>query len=117
MNGLFHKKIGLPANYRHPMAVVPVRWTFHAIKAANSDRYGNVQITDRIDLTKFETVEVEIVAGRIAKILVRGAYSDNLDVTYALIPQLGKEWVVKTTWLNWWNDDHRLISRSKYVGG
>lgn len=117
MNGLYHKKIGLPARYHHPNCTVSVFWTHHAMKAALGDRYGEIAFVETIDLSLFETIEVEVTEGTISKILVRGEYSDNLDVTYALIPRAGQSWLIKTTWLNWWNDDHRLISRAKYVGG
>lgn len=107
---LYHKDIGLPARYRHPNATVKVEWTKHAINAAQSDRYGNVDVVDTIDLSRFETVEVEVTEGKIVKILVRGEFDDYLDVTYALIPIAGQAWKVKTTWLNMWDDHHRLTN-------
>lgn len=113
---LYHKKFGLPTNYRHPMAMVEVRWTRHAINAAQSDRYGNVDIVKSINLKEFETIEVEVLDGKITKILVRGPFNDYLDVTYALIPIAGEPWTIKTCWLNLWDDEHRLgKSAGKYV--
>lgn len=116
---LYHYAIGLPENYRHPMATVRVEWTKHAERAAQDDRYGIIPIVKFIDLTRFHTVEVEKdERGVVTKILVRGPFDNDHDVCYALVPRAGMAWVVKTTWLNHFNDVHRIGKfRDRYVGG
>ena len=114
---LYHYTIGLPANYRHPMAVVRVEWTKHAERAAANDRYGKIHLVKSVDLRNFHTVEVEKdERGVVTKILVRGPFDNEHDVCYALVPRAGMPWVIKTTWLNHLSDTHRLVkSRDRYT--
>lgn len=114
---LYHYTIGLPANYRHPMAVVRVEWTKHAERAAADDRYGKIHLVKSVDLRRFHTVEVEKDGrGVVTKILVRGPFDNEHDVCYALVPRAGKPWVIKTVWKNAITDKHSLKnSRHRYT--
>lgn len=114
-DGLYHTEVGLPEGYRHPACAVPVTYSLHALNEARKDRYGFIPCPELLGLSRFETVEVEVVGGRLSKIVVRGAMTETKDVVYVLIPKAGKPWFCKTVWVNLKSDSHRTLDRSRYV--
>lgn len=110
---LYHAEIGLPRGFVKPTGRVPLRWTRHADAARRNDRYGDIRRFGSATLDRLTVIEVGIEAGNVAKILFRGKYTEKLDVCMVLIP--GREWTVKTVWINERNDVHKTLDRSKYV--
>lgn len=110
---LYHAEIRLPDGFTIPTARVALKWTRHAERARWDDRYGMIPMFSTIPLSQFEVIEVGVEAGIIAKILVRGHYTDEIDICFVLIP--GPQYVVKTVWMNRRNDQHKTLDRSKYV--
>lgn len=114
-SGLYHAEVRLPEGYRHPRATVTVQYSNHAMMESRRDRYGSITLPESIDLSNFDTVEVEVIGGRVHKIVVRGALDSQRDVVYVLMPKAGRPWFCKTVWVNLRTDSHRTLDRSRYV--
>lgn len=110
---LFHADIRLPEGFVAPTARVPLRWTRHADEARKNDRYGDIPRFKTATLRRLSVVEVGVENGKVVKILFRGRLDDTRDVCMVLIP--GREWTVKTVWVNERNDAHKTLDRSRYV--
>lgn len=111
---LYHAEIGLPQGFRMPTDRVSLVWTRHADRARVDDRYCEIPRFATIPLASFTPIEVGVEAGRVAKLVVRGHYTSELDVVFVLIPNGSKPWLVKTVWVNKRSDVHRTLDRSKY---
>src|SRR6478609_1808779 len=106
---LFHAEVGLPEGFVAPTARVALRWTGHADRARTNDRYGDIRRFATATLGRLEVVEVGMEYGKIAKILFRGRYTDDLDVCMVLIPANHGPWTVKTVWVNERTDAHKTL--------
>lgn len=114
-DGLYHASVMLPAGYRHPNCVVGIEYSRHAKDEARRDRYGLIDLPASVNLSGYQTVEVEVVGGAIHKIVVRGAMDDTRDRILVLMPRAGRAWLCKTTWVNLRSDSHKTLDRSRYV--
>ncbi len=118
---LYHKDVFLPRKIRNavPSKVVKPTYTQHAIRAANTDRYGKLPLPDAIDLSKATLIEVEKYNAGIVKIVVRVNISEKIDLCLAIIPANvidgGNCWMVKTVWANETGDCHNTLDSSRYV--
>lgn len=110
---LYHAEIGLPEGFVKPTGRVMLKWTRHADEARSNDRYGEIRRFKSATLDRLEVIEVGVTDGQVSKILFRGRYTDELDVCMVLVP--GREWRVKTVWVNVRDDLHRTLDRSRYV--
>lgn len=108
---LFHKDIGFPSWFSAPSGIVELCWTRHADVARFNDRYGEIRKYRTLPLDSLVVIEIETDDNVVKKILYRGRYNDNLDICFAIIPDL---WLVKTVWLNERNDIHNTLDRSRY---
>lgn len=114
---LYHADIRLPDGFRLPNRVITLSFTRHAREARQNDRYGYIPPIPVIDLGQFQTVEVGMEDGRVAKVVVRGELDDERDIILILIPHRPKPnvWTVKTVWCNLRTDSHKTLDRSRYV--
>lgn len=112
---LYHADIRLPDWYVAPTERVTLKWSDHALKAARSDRYGDIPQFDNIPLFAFETIEIETCEDYVTKYVMRGHWTADLDVVFVLIPMGKRPWLVKTVWINKRNDSHGTLDRSRYV--
>lgn len=110
---LYHADIRLPDGFSLPADRVSLRWGVHADKARTDDRYATIPKFDTIPLAAFNVVEVGLEGRKVAKVVVRGHWTKDLDVVFVLIP--GREWFVKTVWINERTDSHGTLDRSRYV--
>lgn len=112
---LYHAEIGFPYGFKAPVGTYKLEWTNHADKARRDDRYGYIEMFDSINTNEFDVIELEVnSAGRPTKIVLRGELDNQFDVTFVLIPRVGT-WLVKTVWLNYWNDTHKTLNKTKYT--
>lgn len=86
------------------------RYGDHARFEAQVDRYGKIALPKTLDLSKMKVIEVEVIDGRVTKILFRG----SLDATRDLCIVLTSDMYVKTVWVNLKSDNHRTLNRAKY---
>lgn len=114
----YHRDVYLPESIlrRLPRSPVAVRYTDHAIREAERDRYGCLRrfLVRRVSLT--EPVEVRVRNGKPASVLVRYQVADHLDLCMALAPGTHSdgEWVVITVWGNSPHDKHTTLRRQRY---
>lgn len=109
---LYHKDIYLP-EIKKENKPVKLHYTHHAIEASKSDRYGQINLPEKINLIEWDLVELETddKTGNIQKIVVRKNYSKIHDIVLVIIPSTCR---VKTVWLNTKNDNHKTLDRKKY---
>jgi hypothetical protein len=111
---LYHADIRLPAGFALPAKRVTLEWSRHAEQARANDRYGTIPKFQTLPLQAFKVIEVGANGREIAKVVIRGHWTNDLDVCFVLIP--GNDiWFVKTVWINERNDIHKTLDRSKYV--
>lgn len=114
---LYHRDIRLPDGFRLPNRIITLSHTAHARRARQDDRYGYIPPIPVIDLGQFQTIEVGVESGRVAKVVVRGSLDDERDIILVLIPHQPKPnvWTVKTLWCNLKNDVHKTLDHTRYV--
>lgn len=111
---LYHADIRLPDGFRLPDQRVTLEWSRHAEQARTNDRYGIIPRFESIPLSRFSVVEVGVEGRKVEKVVVRGHWTETLDVVFVLIPT-ARDWFVKTVWVNERNDTHGTLDRSRYV--
>ena len=109
-NGLYHKDIILPP-LKLRDAYLELSYTLHAIKSAENDRYGTINLPSKINLAMVEVIEIEILDDDVEKMIVRQKYSKEYDLILVIMPRYMR---VKTVWLNEVDDTHKTLDRSKY---
>lgn len=110
---LYHFQVGIPKELKTRFGVLQLRYTQHALSAANSDRYGAMQLPHTLDTESAKVIEVEAdIFGNVVKVLYRVPHCANFNLILAVIPAEG---FVKTVWLNQKNDCHKTLDRAKYT--
>lgn len=110
---LYHPEVYLPRWFTMPTGRVTLDYTRHALRAAKSDRYGEVPIFETVNLDNLSLVEMGAVGKTVTKIVVRGGYDTLRDHVLVLIP--GEVYTVKTVWYNLRTDNHRTLRRDRYA--
>lgn len=82
----------------------------HALKAAQSDRYGVIRLPGSVEFAGMQVVEAEFYRDCLQKLVVRVRYCERFD----LVLVLGGTGFVRTVWLNERSDKHSTLDRSKY---
>lgn len=106
----YHKELGFPKWFTKPEGIKDLRYTNHAVRASQTDRYGRIQLPARLD-TRCDLIEVGVEDGKVAKLVYRGRYDKQYDLVIVVIPG---EWIVKTVWLNDRADEHKTLQTWKY---
>lgn len=110
-DGLYHTNLGLPVKAdKLKIGEIKLEYSIHAKQAALNDKYGQIKLPEVLNTNKSECIEVEILCGRINKLVFRTNYTNCLD----LIIVLGSSGTVKTVWLNLKTDTHKTLDRTKY---
>ena len=114
MDGLFHKDIGFP-NVKLPEGIYEIkRYSQHALRAAQDDRYGEARrLPTTIDMSQVDLVEIEVENNKVIKAVVRTHYDDKLDLIIVFMPEHYQN-LVKTVWFNEKTDQHRTLQHWKY---
>lgn len=110
-DGLYHKDVYMP-KFDRPDRWFHVNYTRHAQEACLTDRYGEIEPFEFINLAQGEIVEIEIENRKIIKLVIRFEYDDELDIVMVIVPQTLN---VKTVWLNERNDNHNTLNESRYI--
>lgn len=110
-DGLYHKDIRLPKVSFQYVDVV-LNYTYHAVEAAESDRYGLITLPETVNFGLVELVEMEVVNGKPFKVVVRQHYNQSTDLVLVILLD---GYRVKTVWLNSKRDQHQTLDRSKYI--
>ena len=114
MSGLFHKEIGFP-DVKLPEGKYELRkYSQHALRAAQDDRYGEAKsLPKSIDMSRADLVEIEVENNKVVKAVVRTDYDNRLDLVIVFMPETHNNFV-KTVWFNEKTDQHRTLQRWKY---
>lgn len=110
---LYHRDIKFPKDFNPRIGTVMLTYTGHAHHASRSDRYGNIILPRSLDTNKAVCFEVEILEGRVVKLVYRAAYSETLDLILVCKPK-GNTFVVTTVWFNLKSDKHATLDTSRY---
>ena len=107
---LYHKDIGFPSNmkFRGVDGLIPSN---HALREANSDRYGGFTLPTSFNPIDWVVIEIEVLNGALNKIVARKAYDATRDIVMAFLPQSK---LIKTAWINVRNDLHKTLDKSAY---
>lgn len=118
---LYHKNVFLPPNVKDYTGIIyRLLWTPHAKRAAETDRYGKIDITKlermlKVDLKDVIEVEKDDITSQIIKMVIRKPYDKERDVVIAFIPDVvNHEAVVKTVWSNLKSDIHKTLRKDLY---
>ena len=109
---LYHFEIGFPKDMPTSFGTILLDYSRHAIEAAQGDRYGAIELPRILDTKKAKLIEVEVVSGRVTKVVYRCNHCHNYDLIMAIVPHTRK---VKTVWLNSNRDKHKTLNRNKYT--
>jgi len=111
---LYHVEVFMP-KFHFPIGQFKLRYTTHAIKECNSDRYGIVIPPQTLNTEHCSVIEVETgERNEIIKIVYRQRLDANRDIAIA-VDVTRQPWTVKTIWVNLRSDNHRTLNKSKYV--
>lgn len=107
---LYHYSIGFPKKmkFRAVEGLVP---SGHALREADSDRYGKLPIPTSFDPETWTVIEIEIVNGALDKVVARKNLDDKRDIVMVFKP-LTK--IIKTIWCNEKIDSHKTLDKSAY---
>lgn len=120
---LFHTDVYLPKAIRFKSGSLVklvdhelqgrLKISHHARRAAESDRYGFIEIPQYFDAKYAKLIEVEVdrETEKVTKRVFRVEYDDVLD----LVMVITSDWVLKTVWFNRRDDLHCTLDESKYV--
>jgi len=113
MTFLFHKDVFMPPSAKSPVYVGKLMYSHHAIKEAQSDRYGSMTLPETFDPEAAELIESELSddGTTVLKQVWRQALDENRDLVLVLTPT-GR---VKTVWINQRRDTHHTLQVNKYV--
>jgi len=108
----YNRQVFMPSEVSS-MGSVEIRLnpTAHALYAAQRDRYGAFQIPETIAFYGRDVVEVETVAGKISKLVVRIALDEKQDAIYVFMVPCG---TLKTVWLNMKEDKHKTLDERPF---
>ena len=107
---IYHKEIGFPRGYTKPVGKKPTLLSRHA-KDRSAEK-GFV-IPENVEMNDFDVIEIEMFAGKVTKMVIRGEYDNYDDICIVVVPK-GNAFFVKTAWLNAWDDTHKTLDVSKY---
>lgn len=110
-DGTYNYRVHLPQEHLPTGQILPV-YTHHARQQAKEDKYGNIELPQVIDLSVMRIDEVEVVNGKVHKIVCRKPLDALRDFTLVLVPITRK---VITVWSNLNTDQHHSTNLDKYV--
>lgn len=108
-DGLYHRDIFLPVQLGFAAFV---RYSAHARKAAQNDRYGALTLPAVVSTQEAEVIEVEVVDGKPHKAVLRMQHDAERDICLVVLIDTC---VVKTVWCNLRTDTHGTLDHSKYM--
>ncbi len=107
----YHKDIFIPSALNLDFGILKLQYSSHALRAANSDRYGTVVLPRTLNTDSAKIVEVTAIGRTVLKLVYRVPHCAQYDLVVVVLPDSG---LVKTVWLNSKTDTHTTLDRSKY---
>lgn len=110
---LYHVEVFMPRVVL-PRGKFILKYTQHAIRAAQTDRYGNIPLPTHLNTNLFRVIEVETDNNKnVRKVVYKGMLDEKRDIAIVCIPD-NDMMVVKTVWANECTDKHATLNRDKY---
>lgn len=109
-DGKYNVETGLPVTIRLPDLFYP-KYTMHARREADNDRYGPIELPQVFDMRPFRIVELEFQAGRPVRMLVRGPLAGSNTKDLCMVIDIKGN--VVTLWINLRSDTHRTLNKSR----
>jgi hypothetical protein len=113
MTFLFHKDVFMPPSAKSPVYEGKLKYSFHAIKASQSDRFGNIPLPEMFSVATAELIESEMSDD--GMVVLKQVWRQPLDEKRDLVLALTRDGKVKTVWINLRSDKHRTLQVDKYV--
>jgi hypothetical protein len=110
---LYHKDIKLPKGFNSAIGTICLTYSNHAHQTARSDKYGSIVLPRSINTNKALCFEVELIEGKVTKLVYRVAYDSTLDLILVCRPK-GNGFNVTTVWLNLKSDKHATLDLTRY---
>lgn len=115
MSALYHKEIGLPSGAAKPfVGSLHLAFGHHARQAANSDRYGRIELPQNLQVDESSIVEVEVDGGVAVKAVVRVQFDAQRDLVVVVNRPDVRGAFVRTVWFNLRSDAHKSLRRHLY---
>lgn len=112
---LYHFQLGFPKTLKiKDQYSFNLTYGTHAMRAASTDRYGDMKLPERVVIPKDYIVEIETKDNvEVDKIVFRipYEYKEDLDLCLVVIPSTQ---FVKTAWFNKATDTHKTLDVEKY---
>lgn len=112
---LYHFQLGFPLSLKiKDQYSFNLTYSNHALRAANTDRYGGMKLPEKVVIPRNYIVEVETKDNiELDKIVFRipYEYKEDLDLCLVVIPETQ---FVKTVWFNKATDTHKTLDKEKY---
>jgi hypothetical protein len=113
MTFLFHKDVFMPPSAKSPVFEGKLKYSFHAIKASQSDRFGDITLPEMFSVANAELIESELSDD--GKVVLKQVWRQALDDKRDLVLVITRDGRVKTVWINLRSDKHRTLQVDKYV--
>jgi hypothetical protein len=113
MTFLFHKDVFMPASAKSPVYEGKLKYSFHAIRASQNDRFGNIPLPESFTVANAELIESELSDD--GSVALKQVWRQPLDDKRDLVMAITREGTVKTVWVNLKSDKHRTLQADKYV--
>lgn len=117
---LYHNEIGFPTNFTPPQGKRQLKYSQHAKREAENDRYGKIDLPSTMNFSDYSLIEIGMTTNegrsKVDKMLYRGKLDDLRDLCVVVIPSGNSHepWFVKTVWVNEASDSHRTLNHKKY---
>lgn len=108
----YHIEIHMPKTALELQFAALVRYTRHALNAAQGDRYGKIDLPKVFDSRKASLIEAKYQGEKIWRTLWRQPYNEELDLNIVIEPDTAK---VITVWLNRHDDQHASLREEEYA--
>lgn len=107
---LYHFQLCIPPLYKKPVFEGMLEYSSHALREAQSDRYGSIPLPERFEARGATLIEVEAVDSVVVKQLWRKPIDESRDLVMAIT----SEGTVKTVWVNVRKDKHNTLDPRRY---
>lgn len=110
---LYHVDVFMPPVAAKPVYRGKLRYTLHAQRASQDDRYGLIELPQTFIPERARLIEAETVDGEV----VKQVWRQSLDAKRDLVLVILADGTVKTVWVNLLSDPHRTLNRARYARG
>lgn len=112
---LFHTELFVPPVAKAPLYEGALTYSQHALREAESDRYGGIELPQEFHCAGAQLIEAEVLIA--SQRVTKQVWRQKLDESRDLVLVIGEGGLVRTVWINLKGDKHRTLDKSKYWTG